>query len=138
MGRCAETMASKHKKEIDGAPKKESIRAFVRVDTDEQKAVEELAESMARTPAEVRTMAFKAGLEILKSQTLGADENGAGNVMGHPRMSEAQKADLEARIDDLEVRISSVSDAVLGSLAMLSLILDRYTETTRSDGQEEG
>lgn len=125
-------------------------RAFVRLDAAELARVEAVAEALGATPAGVRTMAFREGLEALELRVLGVRGDGPENAvgspskfglekpLGYPRMSGSEKADLEARIDDLEARISSVSEAGLGSLAMLSLVLDRCMESTRSDGQEEG
>ena len=131
-------------------PAARPTRSFVRLNDSDQARVEAVAVALGETPAAVRTMAFLKGLEALESQVLEARGNGSENAMGiasetgqkkplgYPWMSESERAGLEARIDDLEARISGVSEAGLGSLAMLSMVLERCMESTRSEGQEEG
>lgn len=140
-------MAVPKRKSAASQPKQ--TRSYVRLSDEEQARVDAVAEALGATPASVRTKAFQEGLEALESRVLGARGNGSENAMGdpsecgqrkplgHPWMSESERADLEARIDDLETRISGVSEAGLGSLAVLSMVLERCMESTRPEGQEK-
>ena len=107
-------------------------RAFVRLGDADQARVETLAEALGATPAAVRTMAFLEGLEALESRALGGrgnspansvgghSESGQKKPLGYPRMSESEKAGLEARIDTLEARASGFSEVLSGALSLLS------------------
>lgn len=108
-------MARKQRKANDEAAKGVAVRSYVRVDSDDQRTLEELAESMGTTPAAVRTMAFKTGLEVLK-------DNPAG---GRPSQSGAnpELAKISSQLNRIENGLAKSTSASTGSLAVMSWVL---------------
>lgn len=108
-------MASKKKKAVDEAAKDEPVRAFVKVDPDEQEALEQLAESMGRTPAAVRTIAFKTGLEVLRSNPTGSPST--------PSEPNPELAKIRSQLSRMEAQLNKATSASTGSLAVASWVL---------------
>ena len=130
-------------------PAARPTRSFVRLNDSDQARVEAVAVALGETPAAVRTMAFLKGLEALENQVLEARGNGSENAMGNsseavlkkplkrPRMSESERADLEARMDDFEGRVSGLSEALSGTLSILSWVVSEQVAAEQDEDDEE-
>ena len=108
-------MARKQKKTVDESAKGEAVRSYVRVDPEEQEALEQLAESIGTTPAVVRTMAFRKGLEVLKSNPTGAPST--------PSEPNPELAKIRSQLNKMEAKLNKATSASTGSLAVASWVL---------------
>ena len=140
-------MADPKRKSTVSQPKQ--ARSYVRLSDAEQARVAAVAEALGATPAPARTKAFQEGLEVLESRVLGARGNGSENAMGNsseavlkkplkrPWMSESERADPEARIDDLEACVSGLSEALSGTLSILSWVVSEQVAAEQDEDDEE-
>lgn len=118
------------------ADSKSLKRIKVTVSEETEKDVQMLSESLGMTPAAIRALALRTGIECLKAEAEGAPSSSPQTDSGAD--------DLGARVDALEARVSGFSEVLSGTLSILSWTackaldeeLDRFdNELEEDDGK---
>ena len=111
------------------ADSKSLKRIKVTVSEEGEKDVRMLSEKLGMTPAAVRALALKTGIERLKS---GDECVPSISFHGNP-----ENVDLNARMDDLEARVSGLSEALSGTLSILSWVVSEQVAAEQDEDDEE-
>lgn len=111
------------------ADSKSLKRIKVTVSEKGEKDIQILSEKLGMTPAAVRALALKTGIERLKS----GDECAPSiSFHGNP-----ENDDLNARMDDLEARVSGLSEALSGTLTILSWVVSKQVAAEQEEDDRE-